>query len=115
MNIDSVYEISEKMRKISIEEVGTEIIKTRIKKTPSGKYRARCPLCEGKSPSFYLLTDANRYHCYGCGSEGGTVTLASETLGDDALAYLLKKMGLEDEDNENHKESFQWALEVELR
>lgn len=67
--------------------------KTKLKK--AGKeYKALCCFHEEKSPSLYVNTEKNEYHCHGCGAGGGAINFIMETerLGfRDALKELVRR------------------------
>jgi hypothetical protein len=53
-----------------------------------GEHRGLCPFHNEKTPSFTVTEDvdssgAGRYHCFGCGSNGGTVSFLMEYAGVD--------------------------------
>jgi len=41
-------------------------------------YRGLCPFHQEKTPSFYLYSDSNRYHCFGCQAHGDVIDLAQK-------------------------------------
>ena len=43
-----------------------------IKKVGS-KYMGRCPFHDEKTASFYVFTDSEKYHCFGCGAHGDEI------------------------------------------
>lgn len=48
-----------------------DVVSNYIRLEKSGKqYKARCPFHNEKSPSFYVSTERNSYHCFGCNASG---------------------------------------------
>lgn len=47
------------------------------------KYVGICPFHNEKTPSFYLYTESNTYHCFGCGKHGDVINLTMELNGVD--------------------------------
>ena len=59
-----------------------ELARSRLDLKPSGRnYSALCPFHNEKTPSFYLYTDSNHYHCYGCQAHGDVITLTMHLYG----------------------------------
>lgn len=44
-------------------------------------FKALCPFHKEKSPSFYLYTETNKYHCYGCQKHGDPINYLMELKG----------------------------------
>lgn len=65
----------------------SELVATRVtwdrRKTNErkGEYWACCPWHSEKSPSFHVLNDRGRYHCFGCGVSGDAFDFVVETGG----------------------------------
>jgi len=51
-----------------------------IKKS-GNNYVALCPFHNEKSPSFYIYTSGNNYHCFGCGAHGDIINLIQHLCG----------------------------------
>ena len=52
-----------------------------------------CPFHKEKTPSFYINSLTNRYHCFGCGESGDTIEFVQKYTGKDfseAVVYLLE-------------------------
>lgn len=47
-------------------------------KRSGDKYFAICPFHEEKTPSFCLFVKDNRYHCFGCGESGDSISLVEK-------------------------------------
>ena len=59
-----------------------ELARSRLDLKPSGRnFTALCPFHNEKTPSFYLYTDSNHYHCYGCQAHGDVITLTMHLHG----------------------------------
>ena len=71
--------VDEVKKRASILEVVSDTIS--IKKSGS-RYVALCPFHGEKSPSFFLNSEENTYHCFGCGESGN------------AISYIMKLKGL---------------------
>jgi DNA primase len=72
----------------SIEEVRraadlVELLRGRVELVRSGgRWRARCPFHEERTPSFVLIPPENRtYYCFGCGASGDAITWMREREG----------------------------------
>ena len=60
-------------------------------------YVACCPFHSEKTPSCHIYTKQNRYHCFGCGARGDTLTFLMESGGKsflDAVASLAAMAGV---------------------
>jgi DNA primase len=64
-----------------------------------GRWWARCPFHEERSPSFTILPDHRRYHCFGCGAQGDAITWMREREGagsfNEAIEALADRFGVE--------------------
>lgn len=54
---------------------------TELKSTGAGRYMARCPFHNEKTPSFSLDATKGVYHCFGCGVGGNAFTFVMELEG----------------------------------
>ena len=57
-------------------------------------YACCCPFHKEKTPSFYMNSLTNRYHCFGCGESGDTIEFVKKFSGKDfesAVTYILEK------------------------
>lgn len=56
-------------------------------------YIAQCPFHEDKTPSLYIYSQSNRFHCFGCGAHGDAIAFVRKVTGMDfkeAVYYLMK-------------------------
>lgn len=64
-----------------------------------GRWWARCPFHDERSPSFTILPDHRRYHCFGCGAQGDAITWMREREGaatfNEAVEALAERFGVE--------------------
>lgn len=44
-------------------------------------YLGLCPFHNEKTPSFYIYTSGNNYHCFGCGAHGDVISLTQHLYG----------------------------------
>lgn len=58
----------------------------------AGRMVALCPLHQERTPSFYVYTDDNRFHCFGCGSHGD-VTDLEQALGGGTRVEAAARLG----------------------
>jgi DNA primase len=76
-----------------------EVIGSRVALKKSGReYKACCPFHGEKTPSFWVSSEKQFYHCFGCGAHGTVVgfLMQYEKLGFlDAIADLAQRAGLE--------------------
>jgi len=54
----------------------------------NGRVRGLCPLHPEKTPSFFVFTDSQRWHCFGCNMGGDVFDLVQAAEGLDASAAL---------------------------
>ena len=76
------------------EVIGTYIPLTRA---GSANSKARCPFHQEKTPSFYISTDRQMWHCFGCGEGGDVFSFVMKIEGIDfreALQMLAGKAGV---------------------
>ena len=76
-----------------------ELVGERVKLTRSGKkWKGLCPFHAEKSPSFYVDTELQLFHCFGC-KKGGDIfawVMETEALGfREALELLANKAGVQ--------------------
>ena len=80
----------EEAKNFPIAELASRFIEV---KQIGNKYLGCCPLHNEKTPSFYLYTETNTYHCFGCGAHGDVINLTQELYNTDfkgALEILTK-------------------------
>jgi len=59
-----------------------DLAKDKLELKPSGQnYIALCPFHNERTPSFYLYTETNSYHCYGCQEHGDVIKLTMYLYG----------------------------------
>jgi CHC2 zinc finger len=59
-----------------------ELARNHLELKPSGKnWVALCPLHKERTGSFYLYTESNRYHCFGCNENGDQINLTMHLCG----------------------------------
>lgn len=89
-------EFLEELRsRVSIVEIASEYADLR----PAGaaRYKGLCPFHQEKTPSFTVLVDIGRYHCFGCGADGDAISLLTESGGltfREAVEHLSDRYGL---------------------
>src|SRR5689334_879838 len=97
--------LSEIKSKVNIYDIASG--KLSLKK--SGRnYKANCPFHKENTPSFFILPDINRYHCFGCGKTGDIIDLVQELEGLDwfsAIQYLASRAGIEIDTKPENKET----------
>jgi DNA primase len=83
-----------------------------------GRFWGRCPFHAEKTPSFTILPDQKRYHCFGCGAGGDAITFLMQSENMDfpeAVRRLAETAGIPlpiDDANpgETRKRERLWAL-----
>jgi len=81
---------TEKMEKLDIMEIGSDLLGGMFKKTGRA-YKRLCPFHEERHASFYIYPDTQTYVCYGCGRQGkilGLIKMVFNGDGIDILEYL---------------------------
>lgn len=68
----------EKAREYPILSIAERELKLRKN---GNNYLALCPFHNEKSPSFYIYTSGNNYHCFGCGAHGDVISLTQQIYG----------------------------------
>ena len=61
-------------------------------------FKACCPFHSERTPSLYIYTNDNQYHCFGCGAHGDAITLLREKENLDfveAVEQLARRAGIE--------------------
>ena len=58
-------------------------------------YVGLCPLHQEKTASFFVYSDKQNYHCYGCGSHGDVIHFVQE-MEKCTFREALEKLGLND-------------------
>ena len=65
----------------------------------SGRWWARCPFHDERSPSFTILPDQRQYYCFGCGAKGDAIDWMREREGaatfGEAIEALAERFGIE--------------------
>ncbi len=63
-----------------------------------GRWWARCPFHDERSPSFTILPDHRNYYCFGCGAKGDAITWMREREGsatfNEAVEALAERFGV---------------------
>jgi DNA primase len=80
---------------ISIESIVGETVAL---KRSGPHLKGCCPLHHEKTPSFFVRTSAQTFHCYGCSKNGDVIQYIMERDGipfNDALHFLAKKANIE--------------------
>jgi DNA primase catalytic core len=80
---------------IAIESIIGENV---VLKRSGSNLKGCCPLHNEKTPSFYVRTSAQTFHCYGCGKNGDVIQYVMERDGitfNEALRFLAKKANIE--------------------
>lgn len=73
-------EFLEELRsRVSIVEIASEY--TDLKPAGAARHKGLCPFHQEKTPSFTVLVDIGRYHCFGCGADGDAISLLTESGG----------------------------------
>jgi DNA primase catalytic core len=89
-------EIIEKIKdNTSIESIIGETVAL---KRSGSNLKGCCPLHHERTPSFYVRTSAQTFHCYGCGKNGDVIQFLIERDGipfNEALLFLAKKANIE--------------------
>ena len=83
-------------QKLDVAEVIREFIE--LKPAGGGSFKAVCPFHQEKTPSFYVSTEKQIWHCFGCGEGGDIFSFVMKMEGLDfpeALRQLGKKAGVE--------------------
>jgi hypothetical protein len=73
-------EMVEKARQYPIYEIADSELDL---KSVSDKYSALCPFHNEKHASFYIYTETNTFHCFGCGENGDVIKLTMHLHGID--------------------------------
>lgn len=64
-----------------------------------GRWWARCPFHDERSPSFTILPDHRNYYCFGCGAKGDAITWMREREGaasfNEAVEGLAERFGVD--------------------
>ncbi|MHC5068443.1 MAG: DNA primase [Planctomycetota bacterium] len=61
-------------------------------------FKALCPIHGERTPSFYIYTEQQTYHCFGCGAHGDAISFVREKENlsfVDALELLARRAGVE--------------------
>ncbi len=83
-------------QKLDVAEVIREYIE--LKPAGGGSFKAVCPFHQEKTPSFYVSSEKQIWHCFGCGEGGDMFAFVMKMEGLDfpeALRHLGKKAGVE--------------------
>ncbi len=62
-----------------------------------GSYWGLCPFHGEKTPSFHVVPERQRFHCFGCGKGGGVISFVMEMENlpyPDAIHHLAKRFGM---------------------
>lgn len=94
--------ISDIKYKVRIEDIAQRRYGVELKQISNGSastYVGLCPLHEEKTPSFYVYSGEQTYHCFGCGAHGDVINLIQEKENidfKDALNELNASAGVND-------------------
>ena len=98
-----------------------ESVGIRLKKTGGVLYKTCCPFHYEKDGSFFVNTQYNYYHCYGCGKKGNSFDFLMEYKGFsfvEAVKHLAEKHGIAIEEHvptrEEEKKEKQRRLQMEI-
>ncbi|HLI09071.1 MAG TPA: DNA primase [Ktedonobacteraceae bacterium] len=83
------------------EEIGAVVALQKSGKSLKGL----CPFHNERTPSFYVFTDSQTWHCFGCHEGGDIFTFVQKQQGlefHEALLYLAEKAGVPVEEDEGH-------------
>ena len=61
-------------------------------------FKACCPFHGERTPSFYIYTEDQHYHCYGCGAHGDVISFVREKENlefREAVEFLARRAGIE--------------------
>lgn len=61
-------------------------------------FKACCPFHDERTPSFYIYTDDQHYHCFGCGVHGDAISFVREKENlafVEAMEFLARRAGIE--------------------
>ena len=63
----------------------------------ANRYKCLCPLPQHreKTPSFTIFADQDRFHCFGCGVDGGVIELHAELKGVSGMEAMCDLAGIE--------------------
>ena len=63
----------------------------------ANRYKCLCPLPQHreKTPSFTIFADQDRFHCFGCGVDGGVIELHMELKGVSGMEAMCELAGVE--------------------
>ena len=57
-----------------------------------GRFWARCPFHEERSPSFTIMPDHRNYYCFGCGAKGDAITWMREREGAGSFSEAIEAL-----------------------
>ena len=85
-----------------------EVVRTYLElQKAGGRFRAKCPFHNERTPSFYVSPDRDSFYCFGCSKGGDIFTFVQEIEGIDfkeALRMLAERAGVELTYEANDKE-----------
>lgn len=94
--MDNTGAVAEIKTKVPIVDIIQQ--RTALQKAGRNTMKGLCPFHNEKTPSFYVWTDSNSYHCFGCKESGDVFTFVMKMQGldfSDTLRELANKAGVQ--------------------
>lgn len=64
-----------------------------LRNSSGNRLSGLCPFHEEKSPSFFIFTDTNHYHCFGCQAHGDVINYSQKINGETFKEVIEKLTG----------------------